>query len=214
MLMKYNNQLQRKLNKSNLKITIVSVLARPTNTTRMSAVITLWVSIKVKDHHLHHDLQWLSDITPHWHHHLLKTGVDEYMKICSKLRRNHSPPVPLSISSSKSSIMFLTSKLLPGLNLFNVHEGTWSSFSQLPSPILWIKVTQKHEMLWHWSKEGSLLEIDCIWCMLWLPQIVSQLNGLDLSTCQLLHANKICWYFCVCLGEQHAAYLPRTSRTS
>ncbi len=44
-----------------------------------------------------------------------------------------------------------------------------------------MQATQKHEMLQHWNKVGFLWDIKRIWCIFQLPQIVSQLNGLDLS---------------------------------
>jgi hypothetical protein len=84
----------------------------------------------------------------------------------------HLPPITFSISSVRLNIIFLTSMLLIGLNFFNVHVGTWSSLSHLPFGILSKQITQKHEMLWHWNKVGSLLGTNRIWCIL-MPQIVS-----------------------------------------
>jgi hypothetical protein len=84
----------------------------------------------------------------------------------------HLPPITFSFSSVRLSIISLTSMLLIGLNFFNVHVGTWSSLSHLPFGILSKQITQKHEMLWHWNKVGSLLGTNHIWCIL-MPQIVS-----------------------------------------
>ncbi len=75
--------------------------------------------------------------------------------------------------------MFPTSQLLEGLSLCNDH---WISFSHLWFEILSNHATQKHDILWHWIKVGSLWEMRHIYCKLWLPRIISQLNGLDLST--------------------------------
>jgi hypothetical protein len=51
----------------------------------MSVVITL----RVSDHHLYHEWQWLAVNTPLWLHQLPKMGVQQNIILCSKIRANN-----------------------------------------------------------------------------------------------------------------------------
>ncbi len=56
-----------------------------TNMIIMSVVITL----RVSDHHLYHEWQWLAVNTPLWLHQLPKMGVQQKIILCSKIRANN-----------------------------------------------------------------------------------------------------------------------------
>jgi hypothetical protein len=56
-----------------------------TNMIIMSVVITL----RVSDHHLYHEWQWLAVNTPLWLHQLPKMVVQQNIILCSKIRANN-----------------------------------------------------------------------------------------------------------------------------
>jgi hypothetical protein len=75
----------------------------------MSAVITLWGSLKVSDHHLHHKQLWWAAMTTHWFHQLPTEGVCKYIIVYPKFQTNQNTK---SVSWVSVAFLEATGRLL------------------------------------------------------------------------------------------------------
>jgi hypothetical protein len=79
-----SNRLQRELQKNDFEDHhCVSAGKTKTSMTRLST------SKLYRDHHLHHEWQWLAAMTPHRFSQLLTVGVDKHITICLKFQANN-----------------------------------------------------------------------------------------------------------------------------
>jgi hypothetical protein len=96
-------RLQRELHKNHFEDHhCVSASKTKTTMTRLST------SKLYRDHHLHHEWQWLAAMTPHWFSQLLTVGVDKHITICLKFQANNHKKAASQVSVTSVEAMWKT----------------------------------------------------------------------------------------------------------